>query len=202
MISDNTAAEALGLDTRDGLPGEWLALLQRHPRAGWPGNPGFGMTAAFWLERHAAFRSLGAALEEATQGFLGGGRAAPGSAEDFQAWFAPRLQLLLSQLTGHHQIEDLHYFPLFRRAEPRLVPAFALLDRDHQTLHLSLVETAEAASALLQALARSPEDTEGTAAAYAEASARLLTRMARHLDDEEDLVIPLLIDRGEAGLTP
>jgi len=190
MAPDDTAAETLGLDTRDGLPGEWLALLQRHPRAGWPGHPGLGMTAAFWLERHAAFRSLGAALEEATQRLRGGGRAA----EDFQAWFAPRLQLLLSELNGHHQVEDLHYFPLFRRAEPRLVPGFALLDRDHKTLHLSLVETAEAANALLQALARSPEDADGTAAAYAEASARLLTRLARHLDDEEDLVIPLLIE--------
>ena len=60
----------------------------------------------------------------------------------------------------------------------------------------------EAADALLQALARSPEQAEGTAAAYAETSARLLTRLARHLDDEEDLVIPLLIEHGEAGLTP
>ena len=202
MTSDDTAAEALSLDTRDGLPGEWLALLERHPRAGWPGHPGLGMTAQFWLERHAAFRRLGAALEEATQKFRGGGLAAPGNAEDFQAWFAPRLQLLLAELNGHHQIEDLHYFPLFRRAEPRLVPGFALLDRDHKTLHLCLVETAEAANALLQALARSPDQAEGTAAAYAETSARLLTRMARHLDDEEDLVIPLLIKHGEAGLTP
>ena len=190
MAPDSPDFDSLDLDRRDGLPGEWLALLRRHPRAGWPGHPGLGATAEFWLERHAAFRGLGAALEEATQRFRGGGRGP----DDFQAWFAPRLQLLLSELNGHHQVEDLHYFPLFRRAEPRLVPGFALLDRDHKTLHLSLVETAEAANALLQALARSPEDADGTAAAYAETSARLLTRMARHLDDEEDLVIPLLIE--------
>jgi len=79
------------------------------------------------------------------------------------------------------------------------VPGFALLDRDHKTLHLSLVETAEAANAFLQALARTP-DAEGPAAAYAGTSARLLNRMARHLDDEEDLVIPLLIERGESEL--
>jgi len=167
MAPDDTATETLALDTRNGLPAEWLALLQRHPRAGWPGHPGLGMTAAFWLERHAAFRSLGAALEEATQKFRGGGLATAGSADDFQAWFAPRLQLLLSELNGHHQVEDLHYFPLFRRAEPRLVPGFALLDRDHKTLHLSLVETAEAANALLQALARSPEDAETSACSHA-----------------------------------
>jgi len=195
MAPDDTAdRQTLDLDRRDGLPAEWLALLERHPRAGWPGHPDLGMTAQFWLERHAAFRSLAAALEAAAERFRSGGLAAPGSSEDFQAWFTPRLQMLLSELNGHHQIEDLHYFPLFRRAEPRLVPGFELLDRDHKTLHLSLVETAEAANALLQALARAPEDAEGTAAAYAQTSARLLTRMARHLDDEEDLVIPLLIE--------
>lgn len=192
------SSDPLDLDRRRGLPAEWLALLERHPRAAWGGHPDLGATAEFWLERHAAFRRLGAMLEEATQRFRGGGLAAI----DFQDWFAPRLQLLLSELNGHHQVEDLHYFPLFRRAAPELAAGFRLLDRDHKALHLCLVETAEAANALLQALARQPDDAEGPAACYAEASARLLARMARHLDDEEDLVIPLLIDRGEAELTP
>ncbi|MGF1594471.1 MAG: hemerythrin domain-containing protein [Kiloniellaceae bacterium] len=186
----------LDLDGRGNLPGEWLALLQRHPRADWGDHPGLGMTARFWLDRHAAFRQLGEALEQATGEFRGGGLA-PG---DFQAWFAPRLQLLLGELHGHHQVEDLHYFPLFRQAAPDLAPGFELLDRDHKTLHEGLLETAEAANALLQALARAPGDAEGPAVAYAETSARLLKRMRRHLDDEEDLVIPLLLERGEAGL--
>lgn len=180
------------LDTRPALPDEWLALLRRHPRDSWAAHPRLGGTAAFWLERHAAFRSLAAALDEATQRFHGGGLAA----EDFAAWFAPRLQLLLSELNGHHQVEDLHYFPAFRRAAPDLTPGFGLLDRDHRTLHADLFATAEAANAFRQALARTP-DVEGPAAAYAEASARLLRRMARHLDDEEDLVIPLLIEHDE-----
>ena len=182
--------DTLDLDTRRALPAEWMALLQRHPRAGWAAQA--GMTARFWLERHAAFRDLGAALEEATEKFRGGGLAAG----DFAAWFAPRLQTLLSELNGHHQVEDFHYFPVFRRAEPALAAGFDLLDRDHKTLHADLFATAEAANALLQALARTP-DTEAPAAAYAEASTTLLRRMARHLDDEEDLVIPLLIEHGE-----
>ncbi|WP_193369416.1 hemerythrin domain-containing protein [Pelagibius marinus] len=152
------------------------------------------MTAAFWLERHGAFRSLGDLLEQATQRFLGGGV----EAEEFQGFFVPRLRLLLGELNGHHQVEDHHYFPVFRRAEPSLERGFDALDRDHVTLHADLHATAEAANALLQALARRP-DVEAPAAAYAETSARLLRRMHRHLDDEEDLVIPLLIERGEIG---
>jgi hypothetical protein len=182
----------LDLDHRTGLPAEWFALLRRHPREDWQGNARLGMTARFWLDRHAAFRQLGEALEQATQDFLGGTTAAA----EFQAWFAPRLQLLLGEVNGHHQVEDHHYFPVFRRAEPDLAPGFDLLDRDHQALHADLYATADAANALLQALARTP-DVEAPAAAYAETSARLLRRMRRHLDDEEDLVIPLLIEHGE-----
>lgn len=182
----------LDLDRRRALPGAWLALLQRHPRANWRAHARLGATAAFWLERHAAFRRLGAAIEAETQRFHGGGLPAA----DFAAWLAPRLQLLLSELNGHHQVEDLHYFPAFQRAAPALAPGFELLDCDHKTLHADLFATAEAANSLLQALARKTE-AEGPAAAYAETSARLLRRMSRHLDDEEDLVIPLLIEHGE-----
>jgi hypothetical protein len=195
MTSD---PDPFALDARNALPAEWLALLQRHPRAGWADHPNLGMTARFWLDRHAAFRGLGRDLQKRAEGFQGGGVAL----EDFQTWFAPRLQLLLGELNGHHQVEDFHYFPVFRRAAPQLDAGIDLLDRDHKTLHLDLVETAEAANALLQALARQPAGAEGPAAAYAETSTRLLRRMERHLDDEEDLVIPLFLERGEAALSP
>ena len=33
---------------------------------------------------------------------------------------APRLRGLIAAMHGHHQIEDFHYFPAFRRTEPRL----------------------------------------------------------------------------------
>ena len=192
MVSD----DPLDIDRRTGLPAEWFALLRRHPREDWQGNARLGMTAQFWLDRHAAFRSLGEALEQATQRFLGGGPGSGWDPEDFQAFFAPRLRLLLGELNGHHQVEDHHYFPVFRQTEPDLAPGFDLLDRDHQALHADLYATADAANALLQALARTP-DVEAPAALYAETSARLLKRMRRHLDDEEDLVIPLLIEHGE-----
>jgi len=190
-----TSPDPLDLKQRHGLPAEWLALLQRHPRDQWPGNPRLGMTAQFWLDRHRAFRQLGQALQDSIEA-LRAGRSAP---EDFQAAFVPRLRLFLGELNGHHQVEDFHYFPVFRRAAPDLAPGFELLDRDHQVLHAALMATAEAANALLQALARDPQAAEGPLEIYAEVSGQLLTGMLRHLDDEEDLVIPLLIERGEMG---
>jgi hemerythrin-like domain-containing protein len=190
--------DALSLGRRNGLPAEWLALLARHPRDIWPGNPRLGMTAQFWLDRHQAFRQLGQALQDSIQA-LRAGRSAP---EDFQAGFVPRLRLFLGELNGHHQVEDFHYFPVFRQAAPELAPGFELLDRDHQTLHAGLLATAEAANTLLQALARDPAAAEEPLEAYTEVSGQLLEGLLRHLDDEEDLVIPLMIERGEGGLIP
>jgi hypothetical protein len=39
-----------------------------------------------------------------------------------------------------------------------------------------------------------------TGDAYATASGRLIGQLRRHLADEEDLIIPLILDRGEAAL--
>jgi hypothetical protein len=35
---------------------------------------------------------------------------------------------------------------------------------------------------------------------YADASGLLLKGLVRHLDDEEDLIVPLILDRGEDAL--
>ena len=35
---------------------------------------------------------------------------------------------------------------------------------------------------------------------YADASAALLKGLAQHLDDEEDLIVPLILDRSEEAL--
>ena len=36
--------------------------------------------------------------------------------------------------------------------------------------------------------------------AYADASGRLLAMLNRHLDDEEDLIVPIILARGESDL--
>lgn len=194
-----SAPPTLDLDHRAGLPAELLFLLERYPRSAWTGHAGLGMTAQFWLDRHAAFRRLGKALQDDVAAFRQGRRAVA----DFAPAFTRQLQVFLGELHGHHQVEEHHYFPAFRRAEPRLAAGFDLLDRDHEILHARLVATAEAANALLQALARDPQAAaEGPLESYTELSDSLVTAMLRHLDDEEALVIPLLIERGEGGLVP
>ncbi len=186
----------LDLDTRTGLPADLRFLLERYPREQWSGHVNLGQMASFWLSRHNMFRELGAALRDATQQFRDG-KVPP---REFQAWFAPRLQFFLSQLNAHHHIEDDHYFPVFRAAEARLAPGFELLDKDHDTLHAGIVQSVETANEVLRNL----DDTGGTLRRsvdnYAAVNERLLRQMLRHLDDEEDLIVPLILDRSEQTL--
>ena len=45
-----------------------------------------------------------------------------------------------------------------------------------------------------------PDDLRIAADRYAEANEPLLKQLVHHLDEEEDLIIPLILDRGEGPL--
>ena len=183
------------LDRRAGLPHALRFLAERRPRESWAGDPALGPLARYWLDRHASFRELSAMLDGTTAEFEVG-RVTPA---EFRPWFAPRLQFLLSHLEGHHQVEDYYYFPKLREAEPRLAAGFDVLAADHETLHRAILDIVDAANALLTAPPGA--DAERAAAErYVASSGRLLSGLLRHLADEEDLVIPLLLDRGEGAL--
>ena len=195
-MSDAPQTFNLDLDVRTGWPAELRVLLDRYPREAWPSHANLGMLAQFWLDRHDGFRAIGKALDAGTVEFRSG-VVAP---QQFQAWFAPRLQFFLANLHGHHQIEDLQYFPLFRAAEPRLVRGFEVLERDHEAIHDAIVGLADAANALLRSKASDADAMRTAGDRYAERGSAFLTGLLRHLDDEEDLIIPLILDRGEQEL--
>lgn len=186
----------LDLDTRAGWPDELRFYLERYPRPLWPGHANLGEMARFWLQIHDGFRDLGGALRAKTIDFREG-RSPP---EEFRGWLAPRLQTLLSHLHGHHQIEDYQFFPLFSEAEPRLVRGFEVLEHDHEQIHETIVGVVEAANTLLRAAPADLDLLRRSGDAYADHGDALFRRLDRHLGDEEDLIIPLILDRGETTL--
>jgi len=185
--------DADGLETRSGLPAELRLLVEKYPRQVWTQQLDIGGTGAFWLQHHAMLRQMGGLLT----GIISDYREGRSTALDFAQRFAPRLQAFLGDLNGHHQVEDAHYFPLFAQVEPRLKRGFDILDADHHLIHEALERNAEAANAFLRVLHGSNSDHRRGADVYASENERLVRLLARHLDDEEDLVIPLLLDRGE-----
>jgi hemerythrin-like domain-containing protein len=188
--------DELLLERRDGLPEDLRFLAERYPREEWQDHSNIRGMAMLWLQRHDMFRELGGILTGAISGF----REGKTSPREFAGFFAPRLNFFLGHLDGHHNIEDQVYFPAFARAESRLKRGFDILDSDHHLIHGALEQNAETANAFLQALDGDADKQRFAADAYADANERLVAMLSRHLDDEEDLIIPLILDRGDHGL--
>jgi Hemerythrin HHE cation binding domain len=188
--------ETLALVRRRGWPEDLRVLLTHYPREQWQGHANLGDMARFWLSRHDMFRDLSGMIRQIETDFRAG-RLPP---VEFPQLFVPRLQFLLSQLGVHHQIEDHHYFPIFRAADQRLARGFDVLEGDHHAIHADMAATAETANALLRALSGDADTLRRCGDDYAAASGGLLTGLIRHLDDEEDLIVPLILDRGEQAL--
>lgn len=191
-----TDPDPLALDRRKGLPDALLTLAKRHPRAGWADSAGMSGTAGMWLERHGFFRALSEHIRDGLRGF-GAGRQDSGA---YLARFQREMGALLSQLDGHHRIEDGHYFPLFAQAAPQMKQGFEILDRDHHTLHESLHGLATASRELISLAqgGRAEADIRDAGARLGETVTGFRPLLVRHLDDEEDIIIPLLIERGRS----
>lgn len=174
---------------RAGLPDEIAALRRVHPRP-WE-DEDLGDLARFWLDRHDLFRRFAALLLPAADA-LRGGTLAPG---DALPRLGPRIEAYLGELHGHHAIEDRHYFPVFRTADPRLSRAFEILDADHATLD-GLIHRLVGTLNALRASTADPAAAERLGATLA----GTVGAVARHLEDEEDIVIPLLIERTSLAL--
>jgi len=178
------------------LPDDIAYLREKYPRETWDGHRNFGETARFWLQMHDMFRELGGMLKTATAGFREG-QAAP---DQFHRFFAPRLNYFLSHLEGHHSIEDYSYFPLFRSKDKRLIVGFDLLENDHEVIHDLLLASAETGQKLVEALRAEDDSSRFAADAYSDNADRLLDWLIRHLDDEEDLVVPSILEHTESAL--
>jgi hypothetical protein len=168
-------------------------LLERHPRASWisRGTP----TARFWLDVHDEFRRECVALTIAADD----GREGRLRAHELAVVARPRVRGLVVNLHGHHEIEDHHYFPTLRDADRRFAADFDLLAADHALIdrHVALAVTAlDALVGAADAPAAEAAAARHAAERYAREIGELCRRLVRHLSDEEDLIIPLLLERG------
>jgi len=180
------------LASRTGLPTGFRYLLEEFPRDRWTSK--LDETAAFWLQMHGSFRGHQAHMD----GLVGQWRA-NGDLTALHRQLIPALQSFLQHLDGHHRIESGQYFPMMRTIEPKIGAGIDLLDRDHDAIHEALETLFKGGLAFHQAVMGAAPDAGDKAAHLSdliEAGARPLLR---HLDDEEDIVIPLIQLRGLHG---
>lgn len=90
----------------------------------------------------------------------------------------------------HHEIEDHNYFPQFVNLCPNVEHAISLLDSDHRVLEEALHDTEQA----LNHLQNQTTDRDAIARAYNGYQA-LQSVFERHLWDEEEIIVPILLAR-------
>jgi len=179
-------SQDLSLTTRTGLPDALRVLVAEYPRSGWQAHQNFNGMVEFWLDRHLMFRRLLTEMENDVRALLDKNMA-------FDR-YAPRLSryggMLLNELHNHHQIEDGHYFPRLEKLDPRATRGFALLEADHGEMDGLLNEMANAANAVLQG------GEPGAFATHLHGFGALLNR---HLEDEEEIIVPVILKSGFQG---
>ncbi len=184
--------KSIALDERDRLPDALRVLLAEYPRDIWQSHRNFDGLTRFWLERHLMFRQALARLRDEAEAALDG-RVDP---DRYRQNTARLAGFFLNQLHGHHMIEDHQYFPQLSALESRLGRGFEILDADHHQLDGHIHGLADRTNAMLQAPAQGFNDAAGALHIALEGFEPFLDR---HLLDEEDLVVPVILKHG-AGL--
>ena len=177
-----------GLEDRVSLPEALRYLIAEYPRDIWTSHHNFDGLTRFWLSRHLEFRRGLAMMISEAQSALNG---------DSDTYLSlnrlSRLSSFMAEaLHDHHYMEDHHYFPQFLNTEPGLDRGFALLDADHHALdtHITTMETrARALNDPTGALT----DKVGAMHDHLSDFERFLDR---HLTDEEDLIVPIILKHG------
>lgn len=192
-MGHDRAMTDLSLTARTGLPDALRVLLDELPRDRWEAHRAFHGLVSFWLDRHLMFRRLMEAMAHDTEAMLDK-RIDP---QRFAGAVSRHGGIFLQNLHGHHQIEDTQYFPRLRLIDPRLERGFDLLDADHHALDVVLARFADTANAVI----RGVQDGDAMAGAQRFRRELLATRklIDRHLVDEEDLIVPVILGHGFDG---
>ena len=181
------ASPADHVAVREGLSDDLRKLLLAIPKEEWQGHPNYWRGADFLQGVHRAILSESGAFANGLEA-LSGMPAGELERGLFLNELRHRGRHLLDHAHVHHHVEDDHYFPRFKRAYPRLARPIDLLDGDHRALEENLAAVEGHLRVLLSETA--DRDTVGRALDDARALDRLLNR---HIADEEDIVIPVLL---------
>ncbi|MFO1142097.1 MAG: hemerythrin domain-containing protein [Amaricoccus sp.] len=188
-------SDELALAARSGLPDPLRLLVERYPRIGWEAHPNFTALTRFWMDRHLSFRRMHAVLAEDTRRFLD----RDAEARAYAGRLLPVAGRLIDELHGHHWIEDHEYFPMLQALDDRIGWGFDLLERDHEALGAVIDDLATATNGV-RAAVRAADGADAAAARLESRIAALGRLLDRHLIDEEELVVPVILDHPEAGL--
>jgi hemerythrin-like domain-containing protein len=164
-----------------------LAGLAQWPPQRWPGHPAYAGLASHWQDIHRAMvHNLG--LVEQSLRALAEDRLAEADRIRLAGEIAPVARQAVDHLHGHHRLEDRTMFPQLLRAAPALARPLNLLEADHIVLNAVLGPFERALRSM--PVAGAPASAWDEVAAAGERVARVARR---HIEDEEEIVIPAVL---------
>ena len=171
------------------LSADMQVLLADYPRDAWDTYPGFPAKTRGWLGAHRMFRYLAALAERVTEGFLDGSIAP----EEFAADLSYYGDALVRNLHGHHHWEDRSYFPELAKADPRFKAGLDVLEQDHQHLNQLLDDFTQKSNRVIKLIQLDEVQARQEAGDLAPICEKLVSLLNRHLDDEENLAVPIIL---------
>ncbi len=173
----------------DAMPSEMQVLLNSYPRDSWDAHPGFKEKTQQWLRAHQMFRRLSEAVRLDTEAFLDRDL----SVEDYAGRLAQRGNALIGNLHGHHTWEDRSYFPELSAADARFDVGLEILEKDHADLDLVLDDFTRLANRTIKLIQLDETAARDEAAQVHGAAQTIDAFLARHLTDEEELAVPIIL---------
>jgi|SRR6478672_5381531 len=164
-----------------------LAALAEWPPQRWAEHPDYHGLASHWQDIHRAMVHNLGVVERSLQTLAEDGL---GDAERMRlaGQIGAAARQSVDHLHGHHRLEDQTMFPQLLRAAPSLARPLNLLEADHIVLNALL-------GPFEHALAHLPPADASAAAwdAVARAGERVARVARRHIEDEEEIVIPVVL---------
>ncbi len=171
------------------MPEELRFLLDTYPRDSWEAHPGFKEKTRHWLGAHQMFRRLAERVRLDAEDYLD--RTTDAAA------YAGRLSYygnaLVGNLHGHHGWEDHSYFPELAAADPRFEAGLEVLEKDHADLDLVLDSFTKTANRAIKLVQLDEPQAREEAGRLQETAQVIEAFLKRHLSDEEELAVPIIL---------
>ena len=173
----------------EALPSEMQILLAEYPRESWQSHPGFKEKTEGWLGAHQMFKRVIASITKDTEDYIEQTK----EPREFEKRLSYRGSVLIGNLHGHHNWEDHSYFPELSAADSRFDAGLEILEKDHATLNDVLEEFANEANRVLQLMPEDDTVARAEAGKLHTVTCAIETLLQRHLGDEEELAVPIIL---------
>jgi hypothetical protein len=180
---------------QDELPEDMRQLLSQYPRDSWDAHPEFKEKTRQWMRAHQGFRMLAERVRTDTELLLNNDIAA----DDYAARLSFVGGRLVGNLHGHHSWEDHSYFPELSAADPRFDAGLEVLEQDHADLDVVLDDFTQQANRVIKLTALDAAQAYDEAGVLHTQASVIEAFLKRHLSDEEDLAVPIILQHRLRG---